>query len=149
MPAPVPHSLPFDPRWLGLFFPLFWCLISYVIGHTSGWARVRERYGAPPGPAPPGRSFQAGRVGIAKYNGVLRIAHDRFGLYLSVMVLFRVGHPPLFIPWNEFGPATRVKELWTERVRFTVGHPAITSFELPLGALKGTPVDPDVRMHHG
>jgi hypothetical protein len=149
MPAPAPSALPFDPRWLAVAFPLFWCFISYIIGQAGGWAGIHARFGGPPGPIPAGRSFEAGRIGIAKYNGVLRIAHDRFGLYLSVMVLFRVGHPPLFIPWNEVGPATRVKQLWTERVRFTVGHPVITTMELPLSAVKGTPLDPDGRIQRG
>jgi hypothetical protein len=113
-----------------------------MIGHTSGWCRMHARCGGPPGPVPPGRSFQAGRIGEAKYNGVLRIAHDPFGLYLSVMFLFRVGHPPLFIPWSAFGPVTVTKELWTERVRFTVGHPVITTLDLPLSAMKGSVLDP-------
>lgn len=143
------HPFPFDPRWFALGWPLFWCLITFMIGHTSGWNRMHARFGGPPGPVPPGRSFQAGRVGIAKYNGVLRIAHDPFGLYLSVMVFFRVGHPPLFIPWNAMGSATRVKELWMERVRFSVGHPVITTVELPLASVKGTPLDPDVRIDRG
>ena len=29
-------------------------------------------------------------------------------------------------------------ELWMERVRFTVGHPVITTMELPLSAVKGS-----------
>ncbi|MCC7502355.1 MAG: hypothetical protein IT229_07480 [Flavobacteriales bacterium] len=136
------HPLPFHPAWFALGFPLFWCLISFMIGHTSGWGRMHERYGGPPGPVPPCRSFQAGRIGGAKYNGVLRIAHDPFGLYLSVIFLFRVGHPPLFIPWSAIGAVSRSMELWMERVRFTVGHPVITTMELPLSAVKGSVLDP-------
>lgn len=33
-------------------------------------------------------------------------------------------------------------ELWMERVRFTVGHPVITTMELPLSAVKGSMFDP-------
>ena len=50
--------------------------------------------------------------------------------------------PPLFIPWSAIGAVTRSMELWMERVRFTVGHPVITTMELPLSAVKGSMFDP-------
>jgi hypothetical protein len=37
----------------------------------------------------------------ANYGGCLTVGSDAAGLYLAVMFLFRVGHPPLFIPWDE------------------------------------------------
>ena len=135
------QPFPFHPAWSVLGFPAFWCLVSYLIGHIGDWSTLHQRYGGPPGPVPPGRSLLAGRIGMAKYNGVLRIAHDQLGLYLSVMLLFRVGHPPLFIPWSEIGDVERTKAFLTERVRFSVGHPRITTLELPPSALKGTMLD--------
>jgi hypothetical protein len=72
---------------------------------------------------------------------VLNIAHDQFGLYLSMMVLFRVGHPPLFIPWGEVGNVTKKKVFPSDRVGFSVGHPVITTLDLPLAAVKGSLLD--------
>ena len=40
------------------------------------------------------------------YAGCITFTPDGKGLGLSVLILFRVGHPPLFIPWN----AIEVKE---------------------------------------
>ena len=38
---------------------------------------------------------------MTNYNNVLTIGANREGLYLSVLFIFRLGHPPLFIPWTE------------------------------------------------
>ena len=35
------------------------------------------------------------------YRSVVRITAAHDVLYLSVLFLFRIGHPPLRIPWNE------------------------------------------------
>jgi hypothetical protein len=135
------QQLLFNPVWFALAFPLFWCSISYVISRMSGWGEMHARYGGPTATAPPARSLRSGHIGIARYKGVLNIAHDQVGLYLSVMVLIRVGHPPLFIPWSEVGNVTKKKVLWSDRVGFSVGHPVITTLDLPLAAVKGSVLD--------
>jgi hypothetical protein len=35
------------------------------------------------------------------YSGVIRFTAGEDALYLSVLFPFRIGHPPLQIPWNE------------------------------------------------
>ena len=35
------------------------------------------------------------------YRSCLTIGTGVEGLYIAVLFLFRVGHPPLFIPWND------------------------------------------------
>lgn len=40
------------------------------------------------------------RLGV-NYNSVLTLASDAEGIYMGVMVLFRIGHPRLFIPWGQ------------------------------------------------
>jgi hypothetical protein len=38
---------------------------------------------------------------LTGYRHVLNVGSDRIGVYLGVLFLFRVGHPPLFIPWTD------------------------------------------------
>lgn len=40
-------------------------------------------------------------MGLASYRGTLRAAGDADGLWLDVLGLFRPGHAPLFIPWDD------------------------------------------------
>jgi hypothetical protein len=42
-------------------------------------------------------------------------------LYLSILFLFRIGHPPLCIPWKEI-QMRRTKFLWFRFVILTLGE---------------------------
>lgn len=81
------------------FFSILWSGIIYLISHLSGWHFLATRYQT----APLTEGFYRGvygRIGIANYNGVLRVAFTEKGMYLHVMPLFKIGHPPLLLPWN-------------------------------------------------
>jgi hypothetical protein len=56
----------------------------------------------------------------SSYNQVIRMTAAEDALYLSVLLPFRIGHPPLCIPWKEiqFG---RTKFLWPRYVVLTLG----------------------------
>jgi len=55
------------------------------------------------------------------YGSVVRLIGRQDAMYPSVFFLFRVGHPPLCIPWNEirFGRAQRF--MWTY-IELTLGE---------------------------
>jgi hypothetical protein len=53
--------------------------------------------------------------GWANYNGCLTVGGNVEGLYLSVLFLFRPGHPPLFVPWIEISGRIE-KRRWFSRV---------------------------------
>ncbi len=122
-------------------FALFWMAIVTLLGNMSGWKAMHARFGLPPGVVAPRGALVSGRVGVVNYNNVLRVASDRFGVYLSVLSLFRSGHPALFIPWNETHTMERKDFLWTKRLRFAVGRPVITMVVLPASLFNGTPMD--------
>jgi len=50
------------------------------------------------------------------YNGLLALGADSQGMHVSVFFLFRVGHPPLFIPWSDIS-ATSMRSWWFRMVR--------------------------------
>lgn len=136
------HSAP--PTILLILFPFFfvgmWCFVSKMISSTSGWSRLAETF--PARNPPSGKRFfmQGGRVGSARYSGVLNIYTSQEGLYLSVMFLFRVGTPPLFIPWSAIRYVKTHRFLWAETVEFDVGSPEAVTFQLPKKVFEGTPV---------
>jgi hypothetical protein len=55
------------------------------------------------------------------YNQVIRITASEDALYLSVLFPFRIGHPPLCIPWKEI-QLGRTKFLWRRYVVLTLGN---------------------------
>jgi hypothetical protein len=97
--------------YLVLIFIFCWIVISVLISKLSGWARLARHYGAD---APfDGLRFHFQSAGLrfgTNYSGCLTVGVNRRGLYLAVWLLFRIGHPPLFIPWRDV--------TMTERKRF-------------------------------
>jgi hypothetical protein len=89
-----------------IVFPLFWMSISMLIS-LCGWRWLAAQY-PEPGPFQGAyRTWKSGMVGLSRYNHVLHVGADSDGLALRVMFLFRVGHPPLFIPWDDVASAER------------------------------------------
>lgn len=56
-----------------------------------------------------------------RYSSVIRLIAAENALYLSVLFLFRIGHPPLCIPWSEI-KLGQTKFLWRRYVVLTLGH---------------------------
>jgi hypothetical protein len=81
------------------FVPV-WALVCWVLSSLSGWGRLAERYRAG-SRARAQRKLTGGRVGGVAYSGCLYVSGDAHGLSVSVLLLFRVAHPPLFIPWTK------------------------------------------------
>ncbi len=85
-----------------LAFAVFWALIVWFLSRLGGWSKLADVY---PSRMPFDEmcwSWQSGRLrwGVG-YNGILKVCADRQALHLSVLFLFRPGHPPLSIPWED------------------------------------------------
>jgi len=93
--------------WLPiLVFPAFvalWIGVIFLIALIGGWRSLAERYASGPGEYTGARwHMRSGTMrGGARYNNILTVGADARGLYLSVLFLFRPGHSPLFIPWDQ------------------------------------------------
>jgi hypothetical protein len=124
-----------------VLFLILFVGIRYVVGilvySISGWARLAERFAA--GGEPTGKRFfmQYGVVGTVIYGCNLTIHTAPNGFYLSVWLPFRIGNPPLFIPWQEVRNATTYPFWWFEMVEFDVGSPSIATLELPKRIFEG------------
>ena len=83
-------------------FFVFWCFIVWLISAVGGWSSLAAHYRNELPFTGRTWSFRSGMMGgIARYNGALTVGVNPSGLYLSVLPLFRPGHPPLFIPWSD------------------------------------------------
>lgn len=48
----------------------------------------------------------------------LSIGVNREGLFLAVIPIFRIGHPPLFIPWHDISTEDRKQLIFFRAVKF-------------------------------
>jgi hypothetical protein len=133
-----PHS---PPIWL--FFALFpvvfvviWCSVCMILS-LSGWGRLAARFRARTAPSGSPIRVQRGKVGIGSYNGCLNVYTTPDGIFLAVVPIFRLGHPPLFIPLKELNNPRVYKYFSWETVVFDIGTPRIISIQLPSQVFDG------------
>lgn len=129
---------PFNPMFLLLLIPLIlvgfvliWSGVVYLLAWLSGWRRLARLYrtsNAPKG-SPLG-TFWA-MLGPVNHKGTLHIQPAPEGLYLSTMVFFRMGHPPLLIPWHAIKRQDVEQLSLVKWVALELGNPKITTLRLP------------------
>jgi hypothetical protein len=113
---------------LGYLLAIFvgvWVLLSFLFSLMDGWHALSRRFRR--SSEPYGETRSAGpfyyrvrmRFGMG-YGGVVRLTAGSDALYLSMLFLLRIGHPPLCIPWNEI-KFSRTKFLWLRYVALTLG----------------------------
>lgn len=109
-----------------VLFACLWISISFVISLCSGWYALATRFARKSEPY--GETRTAGPFSYTiymrfwcHYSSVIRLTAASDGLYPSVMFLFRVGHPPLQIPWSEIR-LCRTRWFWRSYVVLTLGN---------------------------
>jgi hypothetical protein len=149
-----------DPTPLPPYFPLIvltvvvsiFCAVSYLSSLLTGWHRLAERFSAQSEPY--GDTRTAGPFPYtvymrwsSHYSSCIRITTAADGLYLSVLFLLRIGHPPLHIPWNEIH-LSRTKYFWLGCVLLTLGNQERIPMRISermakkLGILERLPTEP-------
>ena len=75
--------------------------------------------------------MRTARIGPVNYHSVLSFTCTDEGLQISIAFPFRVGHPPLFIPWDEFHHVLPDNKLFSNRIKASIGRPEIARVVLP------------------
>ena len=112
-------------------FVLFWGFVVWLISRVSGWQRLARHYRTPTPPKGQPVSQMLAMLGSARHRGTLTLQAAPEGLYLTVMVLFRLGHPPLLIPWSAVkrrGTSAGDLSNW---LTLELGDPPVTTLRLP------------------
>lgn len=114
------------PLGFAIFFVILWSCICILISFVSGWFALSRRFKSQSEPY--GETRSAGPFFYTvytrfwgHYSSVIRITSADDALYLSVLFLFRIGHPPLCIPWKEI-KIGKTKFLWRKYVVLTLGE---------------------------
>jgi len=83
-------------------FAAIWMAVSLILSFVGGWRALAREYRAPH-TVPAGGWVERRAVfsGRARYKNALRLRADGTGIYLSAAFPFRIGHPPLFFPWQD------------------------------------------------
>ncbi len=102
-----------DPRaWffvpLLALFGVMWAGVSHLLAVLGGWSRLAGQYRDRGSFEGYRRRFSSGQLfgGVSQripcnYRSCLTLGSNSQGLFLAMLPLFRVAHPPLFIPWGD------------------------------------------------
>ena len=109
-----------------VFFIAMWCFVSLLISILSGWYVLSRRFRKQSEPYRETRNAGPFFYAVytrcwSHYSSVIRVTAAEDALYLSVLFLFRVGHPPLCIPWTEI-EISRTRRFWRDSVVLTLGE---------------------------
>ena len=105
-----------------LFFVASWTVSLYLVAAASGWRLLAARFRAQ-GPFTGQRwRLQFARMRwMSNYNGVLTMGADTTGLFMVPMMVFRIWHPALFIPWTEISVVGARQVLFFTLVELRLG----------------------------
>ncbi|MDB5267845.1 MAG: hypothetical protein JWP58_885 [Hymenobacter sp.] len=92
-------------------FVAFWCLIVKMLS-LAGWQRLAQ-YQVPRPLEWPHTTLRLAKLGGIRYQNAIKAGAQADGLSLKSMFMFRIGHPPLLIPWSAIGPVLAEKSFWS------------------------------------
>ena len=100
---PVEHLLDLEEATQFLIaFTTLWILMCFALSMWGGWSQLTDRYRGIPSRVEAKWRFESASLRrMAAYAGCLKFSVGREGLGISILFLFRVGHPPLLIPWTD------------------------------------------------
>lgn len=112
------------------FFVIMWVVVLSLLANIGGWSRLAQHYQAQTKFQGKKWHFRSGRMGLTNYSACLTIGLNNYGLYVAVLPLFRVGHPPLLIPWSDI-TTSKSKHFWISYLDFTFAHVPTVTFKIP------------------
>ena len=138
MQAGIINSLLNSPQGfaiIAVFVVAVWWVSMSLTGLLTGWSALARRFRTESEPY--GDCKTAGPFFYTvymrywtHYSSVIRLTAAAEALYLSVLFPFRVGHPPLRIPWNEIQFASTKRFLRTYIV-LTLGNEERIPMRIP------------------
>jgi hypothetical protein len=104
--------------------PFFWLALMFLIAHLGGWAALAKA--CPVRSRPRGAAFGGLSLQIhpaTSYGGCISAVFSAEGLYLVPLLLFRFGHRPLLIPWEQVATPVQRRFLWFRRAHLPIHNP--------------------------
>jgi hypothetical protein len=84
-----------------VFFLLLWSGVSLLLSMVSGWRTLAEAYRLDGDFEGARWWFKSANLRSVNYSNCLTLGANERGLYVGILFPFRLGHPPLFIPWSD------------------------------------------------
>jgi hypothetical protein len=101
-------------------FIAVWCLAFAALWGLIAKFLALLDYRVEALPAAPSLRVGQLKVGMVNYGGIVTATTAAGGLGLRTSFLFRIGHPPVLIPWAALAPFEERRLLWVTTYRTAV-----------------------------
>lgn len=113
-----------------VIFGTFWAAVCLLLSVLGGWRRLASHYRTDQRSAAPALRPYWLMMGPVSYRGITTLQPTPEGLWISVMILFRLGHQPLLIPWHEVRGVHTGRSGLFNTIALELGNPRITTLRL-------------------
>jgi hypothetical protein len=115
-----------------------WLSVTFGSSYRSGWNLLAKEYKSTESFEGECWNFLTGQINkqaalpspfwgaVPSYGNCLHICANKAGLQLSIFILFRPGHPSLFIPWGDISVSSE-EGILRRRLKFTFRKVPIVS----------------------
>jgi hypothetical protein len=114
-------------------FPLLfigsWILVTFILS-KMGWSNLAGRYRSD-------GDFTGNNIGMisasineVNYKGSIILKYNNEGLYFKTLFLFRLFHPPFFIPWKEISEISNKQFLFEKIVVLKIADPVVATIKI-------------------
>ena len=117
-------DLPFPAPFLLL--PFFVVFAMYIIARF-GWSKLAASYTASDEPHGEKMFLMGAHIGAAQYSNALWLWVSNRGFYLKPIILFRMFHPALFIPWHAITKIEENNIVGLRSYKLLIGSPHIST----------------------
>jgi hypothetical protein len=113
------------------FFVGMWIVVGYWVALVGGWRLLAKRFRLQATFTGQSWTMQSARMRwLTRYNNALTIGADTTGLFMVPFLLFRAGHPPLFVPWSEISDVRETQFLFIKFVEMRLGRAEEVPFRI-------------------
>ena len=120
----------FIPFLFTFLFVGMWVFIVYFLSN-SAWVHLVAKFKFTDQFVGKRIGIISARINYVNYNNSLILYYNEKGFYLKPVFIFKLFHPPIFIPWNE------VQDIYDKKILFfkykelwVIGHPNYTSITI-------------------
>ena len=99
---------------LPLFFVVFilWgCLVFFLLARL-GWSKLAYKYESEPPSDIKKIGIYSAKIGPISYSNSFTLSYNEHGIFLKPLLLFRVGHKALFLPFRDIASVEHDKVLF-------------------------------------
>jgi hypothetical protein len=115
-----------------VFFICLWGLACKLLAVLGGWSALAEKYSAIEAFDGITWHMQSASIGVVNYSGCLTVGASSTSLYISVMLPFRFGQPPLLIPLSDVD-GKEEKRWFFRYVKLAIGKPSVAHMRISKG----------------